>query len=207
MRVCYDCGDGVTVSSPTSARRSYVISLVAGVIGGGMVAVAAAKPWATTTVGARGLPALPVSVDGADVVPVVAALGLVLLAGAVSLAATKNQGRRLAGLVLVGAAVVVGWLTLTAGPAITDALREQTVGSTGHATPFHPDGTPWRWLTLAGAGLSLLAGVAAVAKGPDWPTMGSRYDRPASARPVSDAEASSETDVWRAMDKGEDPTV
>lgn len=149
---------------------------------------------------------MPISVDGADVVPVVAALGLVLLAGAVALAATKNQGRRLAGLVLVGAAVMVGWLTLTAGPAITDALQEQTVGAVGNATP-HPDGTLWRWLTLAGAGLSLLAGAAAVAKGPDWPTMGSRYDRPTSARPVSEVEASTETDVWRAMDKGEDPTV
>jgi uncharacterized membrane protein (TIGR02234 family) len=196
----------VTVSSSTSARRSYVISVLAGVIGGGLVAVAATKPWATTTVGARGFPALPISVDGADVVPVVAALGLVLLAGAVALAATKNQGRRLAGLVLVGAAVVVGWLTLTAGPAITDALQEQTIGAVGNATP-HPDGTLWRWLTLAGAGLSLLAGAAAVAKGPDWPTMGSRYDRPTSARPVSEVEASTEADVWRAMDKGEDPTV
>jgi uncharacterized membrane protein (TIGR02234 family) len=197
----------VTVKTSTSTRRSYVICVMTGVIGGGLVAVCAAKPWATTTVGARGLPALPISVDGADVVPVVAALGLVLLAGAVALAATKNQGRRLAGLVLVGAAVVVGWLTLTAGPAITDALQEQTVGSVGTATAFHPEDTLWRWLTLAGAGLSLVAGVAAVANGPHWPTMGSRYDRPTSARPVKDAEASSETDAWRALDKGEDPTV
>ena len=207
MLVCCECGEGGRDGSPTSARRSYVISVVAGVIGGGMVAVAAAKPWATTTVGARGLPTLPVSVDGADVVPVVAALGLVLLAGAVALAATKNQGRRLAGLVLVSAAVMVGWLTLTAGPAITDALHEQSVGAVGQATSLHPDGTLWRWLTLAGAGLSLVAGVAALAKGPEWPTMGSRYDRPTSARPVNDAEASTETDVWRVLDKGEDPTV
>jgi uncharacterized membrane protein (TIGR02234 family) len=198
----------MTDRSSSSTRRSYAICLLTGAIGGGMVAVSAAKPWATVTVGGGRLPALPVSVDGADVVPVVGALGLVLLAGAVSLAATRNQGRRLAGLVLVGAAVVVGWLTLTSGPAITEALRDQTVGAVGNASvSSDPDGTFWRWLTLAGAGLSLMAGMAAVAKGPDWPTMGSRYERPTSAVNPGDADGSTESDLWRAMDKGEDPTV
>jgi uncharacterized membrane protein (TIGR02234 family) len=200
----------VTVNSSESAgvsRRSYVMSLLAGVIGGGVVAVAAAKPWATVTVGGQGLPALPVSVDGADAVPMVAALGLVLLAGAVSLVATRSQGRRLAGLLLVVAALVVGWQTLTAGPAITDALRAQMVGAVGSSPSPHADGTAWRWLTLFGAGLSLLAGLAAIAKGPDWPVMGSRYDPPKGARAASGAEAGTDTDTWRAIDEGRDPTA
>jgi uncharacterized membrane protein (TIGR02234 family) len=146
-------------------------------------------------------------VDGADAVPVVAALGLVLLAGAVSLVATRNQGRRLVGLLLVVAAVVVGWQTLTAGPAITEALREQMVGAVGSSTSPHADGTPWRWLTLFGAVLSLLAGSAAIAKGPDWPAMGSRYDSPTTPRSSSDAEAGADADAWRAMDEGRDPTA
>jgi uncharacterized membrane protein (TIGR02234 family) len=184
----------------------YVVSLLAGVIGGGVVAVAAAKPWATATVGGQGLPALPVSVDGADAVPVVAALGLVLLAGAISLVATRNRGRRLAGLCMVAAAVVVGWQTLTAGPAITDALREQMVGTVGRTTSPHPDSTAWRWLALVGAGLSLLAGLAAMVKGPEWPAMGSRYDPPATAR-AADADTTTDTDAWRAIDEGRDPTA
>jgi uncharacterized membrane protein (TIGR02234 family) len=171
------------------------------------VVVAAAKPWATVTVGGQGLPALPVSVDGADAVPVVAALGLVLLAGAVSLVATRNQGRRFVGLLLVGAAVVVGWRTLTAGPAITEALRAQMVGRVGSSTSPHADGTPWRWLTLVGAVLSLLAGSAAIAKGPDWPAMGSRYDSPNTARSARDGEPGADADAWRAMDEGRDPTA
>jgi uncharacterized membrane protein (TIGR02234 family) len=199
----------VTVRPSTSlgsTRRAYVVALLTGVVGGGLVAVAAAKPWATATVGGQGLPAQPVSVDGADAVPLVAALGLVLLAGAVSLAATRNQGRRLAGLLLVVAAVVVAWQTLTAGPAITDALREQTVGSAGSAALPDANGTAWRWLTLVGAGLSLAAGLAAVSKGPDWPAMGSRYDAPTSAR-SNNPDVREDVDVWRAIDEGEDPTV
>jgi uncharacterized membrane protein (TIGR02234 family) len=184
-----------------------VVSLLTGVIGGGLVAVAAAKPWATARVGGQGLPSLPVSVDGADAVPLVAALGLVLLAGAVSLAATRNQGRRLAGLLLVVAAVVVGWQTVTAGPAISDALREQTVGSVGSGDLPDANGTAWRWLTLVGAGLSLAAGVAAVSKGPDWPAMGSRYDVPTTARGTSALGEQEDADLWRAIDEGEDPTV
>ena len=187
-------------------RGAYVVSLLTGVLGGGLVAVAAAKPWATATIGAQGLPELPVSVDGADAVPLVAALGLVMLAGAVSLAATRNQGRRLSGLLLVVAAVVVGWQTLAAGPAITDALREQTVGSVGSAALPDANGTAWRWLTLVGAGLSLAAGLAAVSKGPDWPAMGSRYDAPTPAR-SSSPDVREDVDVWRAIDEGEDPTV
>lgn len=171
------------------------------------MAVAAAKPWATARVGGQGLPSLPVSVDGADAVPLVAALGLVLLAGAVSLAATRNQGRRLAGLLLVVAAVVVGWQTVTAGPAISDALREQTVGSVGSGDLPDANGTAWRWLTLVGAGLSLAAGVAAVSKGPDWPAMGSRYDVPTTARGTSALGEQEDADLWRAIDEGEDPTV
>jgi uncharacterized membrane protein (TIGR02234 family) len=188
------------------ARGAYIASLLTGVLGGGLVAVAAAKPWATATIGAQGLPELPVSVDGADAVPLVAALGLVMLAGAASLAATRNQGRRLAGLLLVMAAVVVGWQTLAAGPAITDAMREQTVGSVGSAAVPDANGTAWRWLTLVGAGLSLAAGLAAVSKGPDWPAMGSRYDAPTSARSKS-PDVREDVDVWRAIDEGEDPTV
>ncbi len=188
------------------ARRAYVVSLLTGVVGGGLVAVAAARPWATGTIGGQGLPELSVSVDGADAVPLVAALGLVMLAGAASLAATRSQGRRLAGLLLMVAAVVVGWQTLAAGPAITDALREQTVGSVGSAALPDANGTAWRWLTLVGAGLSLAAGLAAVWKGPEWPAMGSRYDAPTSAR-SSRPDVREDVDVWRAMDEGEDPTV
>jgi uncharacterized membrane protein (TIGR02234 family) len=189
-----------------SARRAYVVSLSVGVLGGALVAVAAAKPWATATIGGQGLPALPISVDGADAVPLVAALGLVMLAGAVSLAATRNQGRRLAGLLLVVAAVVVGWQTLAAGPAINDALRAQTVGSVGSAAVPDANGTAWRWLTLVGAGLSLASGLAAVSKGPDWPAMGSRYDAPTSARGGS-PDVREDVDAWRAIDEGDDPTV
>jgi hypothetical protein len=53
----------------------------------------------------------------------------------------------------------------------------------------------------------LLAGLAAIAKGPDWPAMGSRYEPPSSAQAATEAERETDTDAWRAIDEGRDPTA
>jgi hypothetical protein len=51
----------------------------------------------------------------------------------------------------------------------------------------------------AAGALLALTGALVGARGARWPALGARYDAPAG--PPSDA------DLWRAMDRGEDPTA
>ena len=66
-------------------------------------------------------------------------------------------------------------------------------------------------LASTGAGLLLLAvGVAAALRGPRWPGLGRRYERPAPPVPRPNRRAAGpdvdDTDLWRAQDRGDDPT-
>jgi len=76
-------------------------------------------------------------------------------------------------------------------------------------------GAPWRFAVLAGALLVFLAGLATALRGPRWPVMSARYDRPArgaagSAPPADGAPAGRARDsasMWESLSGGEDPTA
>ena len=90
------------------------------------------------------------------------------------------------------------------------------VTGAGHAVL---SGTPWRVALLAGALLLFLSGLATVLRGPDWPVMSARYDRPArrasGATPSPGSAAAPETagrpadsaSMWESLSGGEDPTA
>jgi uncharacterized membrane protein (TIGR02234 family) len=151
------------------------------------------------------MPAIPVHVDGTDAVPLVGALGLVILAGAAVVVATAGLGRRLAGAAVAAAGIACCWLTLAAGSEISSALADQLVGAAGGTQPpmYSDAWSVWRWLALTGALGSVLTGLVIVRFGPVWPSMGARYDAPSAPRPRDD----STPDLWRALDAGEDPTA
>ena len=59
--------------------------------------------------------------------------------------------------------------------------------------------------------LLALAGAFTLVRGPSWPGMGARYDTgskggPKPARPSAPG-PSTPIDQWRALDRGEDPTL
>jgi hypothetical protein len=63
-------------------------------------------------------------------------------------------------------------------------------------------GRGWRWVAVA-AGLGVTGvGIMTIRRGPRWPAMGRRYEAPAVAGRPRD-----ETDLWRAQDRGDDPTA
>jgi hypothetical protein len=129
--------------------------------------------------GAPTVPAVPtVSDDVSPVGSLASSLGAVVLLGTVVVAVTRTVGRRLAGAVVVLAGA---------------ATASVSVGAAG--------GWPvWRFAVLAGAVLGVLAGGLAVARGPRWAAMSRRYDAPTD-RPAH------ESDPWRALDRGDDPTL
>lgn len=122
------------------------------------------------------------SVTGDEVNPVgslASSLGAVLLLGTIVVAVTRTVGRRLAGAVVALGAIA------TAGVAVT-AEGSWSV---------------WRVAVLAGAVLGLLAGALAVTRGQRWSMMSQRYDAPTAP------EREPAGDPWRALDRGDDPTL
>jgi hypothetical protein len=67
-------------------------------------------------------------------------------------------------------------------------------------------GAPWRAAVLAGAAAIVLAGLATAWRGPRWPAMGVRFERPGRAAPARRPDADSAT-MWESLSRDVDPTV
>jgi uncharacterized membrane protein (TIGR02234 family) len=130
----------------------------------------------------------------------------VLLASFGAVIATRGWVRRGVGALIVACSAVVVVAAVTAGSS-TDLL-ESSLSARGWSGGDYDRGVAvWRWVVVVAATLCLLAGIAVVRYASRWPTMGSRYDAPAASEPaVRPSDAWSEADVWKAIDRGHDPT-
>ncbi len=202
-------------------RRALVIAIVGGLAAGGLALLGVSLTWARVEIAVQGVPSSTIEVSGSDAVPWVAALTLVILAGALAIVPTGGWLRRAVGVIVALAALGAAIGTLTAGSAIDDALSEQLAESPASggvddaaivAAADHP---AWRWLTLGGSVAGLAGGVYVTARGHRWATMGSRYDAPAARRSPEtepgdvpeESEPAENADLWRALDEGRDPTA
>lgn len=143
--------------------------------------------------------------------PLVSALGLVVLACWGVVLVTRGRVRRAVAALGVLAATAALVAVVVAYPQVTDDLREALaqIGvrdpSVGH--------TAWYWAALVGAALATLSAVLGVLWTPSWPEMGTRYDAPgggaatATAGGAEPPEEQSSIDLWKALDEGHDPTV
>lgn len=185
-------------------RREYVLVLLLGAVGAGLVLLAARQGWARVfTPAPAPLPASSVAVTGQDLVPLAGALALASLAGLLAVAATRRRVRRFTGLLLAvfGLATVVAVGTHTSASSVISASHANAVSSAGSATAGGtsgvapgtiPDGAapglttaghvtfvsfPWQAVALAGALLVTAAGLLTAWRGGRWPAMSSRYER------------------------------
>ncbi|MGJ9412046.1 Trp biosynthesis-associated membrane protein [Aeromicrobium sp. CF4.19] len=184
-------------------RRLYGPVVLATLAVGGAIVLAAGRPWASTRVQAAGVPDDVVTVTGNQAVPLVAALGLVVVTGALAVLATRGRVRRAVGVLVTALGVASAILAATASGATSDALADAISASpsfTGGNVPGGQDLTWWRWATAGCGVLAAALGVLVVMLSPRWPTMGGRYDAPQAARREND------DDLWKALDEGRDPT-
>ena len=179
-------------------RREYALAVAFGLLAGALVAASSSRAWVTATARAPGLPSSPVSVEGTDAAPLIAALGPVILAGTVAVVATQGLARRICGALVGLAGATVAVQVLTAGAALEAALHDELVGGTTGSMAA----SPWRWVCLLGAVLAAVFGALAIWRAERWPAMGSRYEASATRAESGDEQA----DLWRALDRGEDPT-
>lgn len=197
--------------APRSGRRSLALALLLGAAGAGLALLASGRVWAKgTAVLAQG--DLPRTVTGADVTGVPGALAIVGLAALVAVFAVRRAGRvavsgllALSGLGIVVAAVV--------GNGDTAALREKAATAVGLSGTdvHHVTHTLWPWVTAAGGVLLMVAGLLALVCGRHWPAMSGRYERaPGGARGPRRAATAPDLDrpeeIWKSLDRGEDPT-
>ncbi|HET7356255.1 MAG TPA: Trp biosynthesis-associated membrane protein [Nocardioidaceae bacterium] len=183
------------------ARLAYALTVVVGLAAAALTSVAGSRTWATGQASAAGMH-VDATVPGSQAAPLVAALGLVALAGWGVVLVTRGRVRRAVAVIGLAASVgafaaAVRGLTTVAG-AVTSSLLDQGAGQ----GRLSSDTTGWPFLALAMALVAAAAFLVAVLRMPRWPEMGSKYDAPAAR---ADTE-SRESDMWRALDEGRDPT-
>lgn len=155
---------------------------------------------------------LPLTARGSDVTGVPAALAVVGLAALVAVFAVRRAGRlAVAGLLALSGAGIVAAALL--GASDRSALNEQAAKASGDtsATVEALSHTAWPYVAAAGGALLLLAGLLALRYGRLWPAMSGRYERGgAAARPrrkqAARVDPDRPEDLWKALDRGEDPT-
>lgn len=201
------------------ADRTFGPTALAGLLGGGLVAVAGSRDWVRLEADGPAEAAASIFWDGAPGVgqmPLAGALGLVVLAAWGVLLVTRGAVRRVAAVVaaLAAAGAVATWVV-----GLLDLRDDVTARVTEAVLPgdWSLELTGWFTVAALGAVLALAASGLAVVRVPGWPAMGSRYDAPAARAEVEaartagadvpeDLSEADPTDLWKAIDEGRDPT-
>ena len=207
-------------------RREYLLVLLAGAVGGGLILLALRQVWAHAVYAPpHPFPAQDVAISGQKLAPLASGLAIAALACLVAVIATRGLPRRGLGLLLAligtgaaaaAAAAVTSGAVLaaaaSANPSAGDFSGSTTSGATsgaysgtltfvgivhGHAVI---SGLPWRAAVAGGLGIAA-AGLATVWRGAGWPVMPARYER-AARRAEHDSAA-----MWESLSRDVDPTV
>ncbi|WP_030772174.1 TIGR02234 family membrane protein [Streptomyces sp. NRRL F-2664] len=192
-----------------SSRRSVAAALLLGALGATVVLLASGRVWARGTA-AIGSDSLQLSADGRAVTGLPAALAIVGLAALVAVFAVRGRSRLLVSalLALSGLGAALSALFGSDGRSALDAQAARTTAdSAAHVAGLTQ--TTWPYVTAAGAVLILAAGLLALRFGRGWPSMGGRYERDGGPRPRAAAAVDPDRpeDLWKALDRGEDPTT
>lgn len=191
-------------------RRWFAPTVVGTLALGGLMFLGASRTWASAAVRADGLPTDEVAVTGADGLPIIAAMALVVAAGGLAVLSTRGRLRQVVGALIVAASLLVIVFVLTGSAQLESAFDDavsQSAAFTGGEVP-EPDGSVWRWIVGACALLTAGFGALTVASSAQWPTMSGRYDRPgATEEQAVDPDDASGSELWKALDDGRDPTA
>lgn len=208
------------MTSPAGAghRRELTAAMAGVALAGGLALMASAQTWVEVTVlRAAPLPSTTEELSGGEAAPLVAAMGLLLLAAALALMAVRGPGRVLVGAIAALAGAVLAWSGLGAllAEASPDAGRLAQLVSPGDAGVQTAESVAWPVLATVAGLVAVAAGGLVAVRGRRWPGPSRRYERTAAAgatpgavpgapRPATDEDRAQA--AWTALDRGEDPT-
>ncbi|WP_151772788.1 TIGR02234 family membrane protein [Streptomyces abyssomicinicus] len=201
-----------TAAPARTGRRSLAVALLSGALGAAVALLASRQTWAEGSAEVAG-GAFPLTATGSDVTGAPAALAIVGLASLVAVFAVRRAGRVLVAalLALCGAGTVAAALFGVADRAALDEKAAQVSGDASAAVTGLSH-TSWPYAAAFGGALILTAGLLALWRGSRWPGMSARYERgagvprPRRAEGAAPAGPERPEDMWKALDRGEDPT-
>ncbi|HSA49245.1 MAG TPA: TIGR02234 family membrane protein [Yinghuangia sp.] len=190
-------------SARQTVRREMGTALLLVAVGAALVLSLGGRVWAEGTALVHGS-GFAIEATGSSVTKVPAALAVLALAGGVAALATRGRGRILVGaiLALAGAGIAAAAASGASDRSALDARAASKAAVEG-AQAVDVSHTVWPWITLIGGLLIAAGGLVVVARGRNWPGMGSRYEAPGARAP---RRAATSADMWNALDRGEDPT-
>ncbi|MET8568648.1 TIGR02234 family membrane protein [Streptomyces sp. NPDC004783] len=192
-----------------AGRRSLAAALLCGALGAAIALLATRQEWSEGTATVAG-GTFPLTAKGSDVTGVPAALAVVGLAALVAVFAVRRAGRVAVAVLLAlsGAGTVAAALVGATDSSALDGKAAEAAGDTS-ATVGALTHTAWPYVAAVGGVLLLLAGLLALRYGRLWPAMSGRYERDGTPRPRRRAQTvdpDRPEDLWKALDRGEDPT-
>ncbi|MET7638920.1 TIGR02234 family membrane protein [Streptomyces sp. NPDC005438] len=200
---------------PAAAKRSRAhlralgVALLCGAAGATLALVSAGQVW-NEGVASFAQGRLPVEAKGSEVTGLPSALALVGLAALVAVFAVRRTARTVVAVLLTLCGLGTGVSALLSArdstalderAAEASALTEGSVGAL--------DVTVWPYVSVLAGLLLLTAGLLALRYGASWPSMSgsARYERRgADSRRRRPVDPERPEEMWRALDRGEDPT-
>ncbi len=208
-------------------RRGLVLAVAGCVAAAAALLLGAGQVWLRVGLPARApLPAVSQTFTGGEVADALVPLGILVGAAGLALIAARKVGRLIVGVVVLAAgllsAAAVGFFLYDDGD---NAATSWAQGYAVSAESLVPQRDLFRLpalLALAGGGVAVAVGIFVIVRGRRWPVMGARYERrPGAASAAGDGRARagstdgprgaqqpvSETAMWAALERGEDPTA
>lgn len=198
--------------------RARLLSVLAILLAGAMAVISSTQTWLVVTL--QDGDHAELLVTGAAAVPVLAPLGLAVLALGAALSIVGTVLRYAFGVLTVLIGGLLGYLSATivlsapvAAVASTVTTATGITGLSGVAalvSTITP--TPWPALTLAVSALLLASGVFALATARSWRGSGRKYQSDSSTRTRADREPAAPrrfdaVDSWDDLSRGSDPTT
>lgn len=195
-------------------RRARLLAVVALVACGAVTVISSTQTWLVVVLDDGAGHSL--EVPGASAIPVLAPLGLAVLALGGALSIVGLALRYVFGALTVLIAAVLGWFTaqIVLSPptaAVASTVTEST-GITGESAVAGLVSsiatTPWPAVTLVATVLLLAAGVFTLATAHTWKGSGRRYRTEEGSRAsVAGSRPHDAIDSWDDLSRGEDPTA